>query len=68
VSLAYVDTPIAAQTVSVTGFGAHDATIGAGLQGALTKTLHWRVGYDGSIPFNGGRASHGITGGLRASF
>ena len=68
VSLAYVNTPIASQTVSVSGFGANNATIGAGLQGALTKTIDWRVGYDGSIPVNGGRASHGITAGLRVSF
>lgn len=68
VSLAYVNTPIASQTVTVSGFGANNATIGAGLQGALTKTIDWRVGYDGSIPVNGGRASHGITAGLRVSF
>jgi hypothetical protein len=68
VSLAYVNTPIASQTVAVSGFGANNATIGAGLQGALTKTIDWRVGYDGSIPVNGGRASHGITAGLRVSF
>ena len=68
VSLAYVNTPIASQTVSVSGFGANNATIGAGLQGALTKTVDWRVGYEGSIPVNGGRASHGITAGLRVFF
>ena len=68
VSLAYVNTPIASQTVSVSGFGANNATIGAGLPGALTKTIDWRVGYDGSIPVNGGRANHGITGGLRMFF
>ena len=68
VSLAYVNTPIASQTISVSGFGANNATIGAGLQGALTKTIDWRVGYDGSIPVSGGRASHGITAGLRVFF
>ncbi len=68
VSLAYVNTPIASQTVSVSGFGANNATIGAGLQGALTKTVDWRVGYEGSIPVNGDRASHGITAGLRVFF
>ena len=68
VRLAYVNTPIASQTVSVSGFGANNATIGAGLQGVLTKTVDWRLGYEGSVPVNGGRASHGITAGLRMFF
>lgn len=68
VRLAYVNTPIASQTVSVSGFGANNATIGAGLQGSLTKTMDWRLGYEGSVPVNGGRASHGITAGLRVFF
>lgn len=66
VSLNGVLSPLATQSVVVPRFNSHSATVGLGLQGDVTPTIGWRVGYDANIATRGGGAvSHGVIAGLR---
>jgi hypothetical protein len=65
VSLAGVLNPMATQTVAVPRHNGHSVSIGAGLQGDISPTIGWRVGYDASVATQDGAVSHGLTAGLR---
>jgi hypothetical protein len=65
VSLDGVLSPMATQAVAVQRFNGHSVTVGLGLQGDMTSTVGWRVGYDASVATRDGAVSHSVTGGFR---
>jgi outer membrane autotransporter protein len=65
VKLDQVLSPMATQTVSVQRFNGHSVTIGVGLQGDISPTIGWRVGYDASIATRDSAVAHGVTAGIR---
>jgi len=65
VRLDQVLNPMATQTVTVQRFNGNSVTVGLGLQGDISPTVGWRVGYDASIATGGGAVAHGVTGGVR---
>lgn len=65
VSLDGVLNPMATQSVSVQRLNGHSVTVGLGLQGDITPTVGWRVGYDANIGTRDAAMSHGVTGGIR---
>jgi uncharacterized protein YhjY with autotransporter beta-barrel domain len=65
VSLDGVLNPMATQSVAVPRFDGHSVTVGLGLQGDLSPTVGWRVGYDAALATRDGALSHGLTAGIR---
>ncbi|MBD8909339.1 esterase-like activity of phytase family protein [Methylorubrum zatmanii] len=64
VRLASVENPLASAAVTVPFLRDDFVTAGAGLQGALSEQLGWRVDYQAAIGLRSGTA-HGVTAGLR---
>lgn len=64
VRLASVDNSLAAASVAVPFLRDDFVTAGAGLQGAISETLGWRLDYQAAIGLRSGTA-HGVTAGLR---
>jgi hypothetical protein len=64
VSLAGVIGPMATQTVDVPRFNGHSVTTAFGLQGDVSPTIGWRVGYDANIGTEKGTVLHAVTAGL----
>lgn len=64
VRLASVANPLAGATLTVPFLRDDFVTAGAGLQGAFSEQLGWRVDYQAAIGLRSGTA-HGVTAGLR---
>jgi len=64
VSLDGVLSPMATQSVVVPRLNGDSVTVGLGLQGDMTPTIGWRVGYDANIATRDSSVSHAVTGGF----
>ena len=56
---------MATQSVTVQRFDGHSVTVGLGLQGDVSPTVGWRVGYDAGLATRDGALSHSLTAGVR---